>query len=87
MLEYYKKCINDIDDYFEYRYKDKMCDDIKNDIMKCLDELNEKIISDERENNKPQSFDYECNYCGQKWNNSDMLGNTTCSNCGSTNIK
>jgi len=44
-LTAYQKAINDIDDYFEYRYKHDSVKDIKQFVDNVLIKLNESILA------------------------------------------
>jgi len=39
----YQKCINQIDDYLEYNYKEKSAEEIRNTILEIIDKLTERL--------------------------------------------
>jgi tRNA A37 threonylcarbamoyladenosine dehydratase len=49
-LEHYQQCVNEIDDFLEYRYRAYEKEEMKDYIMNCIDKLNEKLKGVSNEN-------------------------------------
>ena len=43
-LEAYQRCVNEIDDYFEYRYKSQTQEENKEYIQNCMAKLIKRIL-------------------------------------------
>lgn len=39
VVDVYQKCVNEIGDFFEYRYEDKSPKEIKQEVMKYIDNM------------------------------------------------
>ena len=52
ILKAYQKCLNNIDDYFKYRYLQDRVDKIQDTVMKHINNLTEELKSITEENNE-----------------------------------
>lgn len=43
ILALYQKCVNQIDDYLEYNYKDKSAEEIRDTVLVIIDKLTERL--------------------------------------------
>ena len=50
ILKIYQKCVNDIDDYLEYRYRFHTAEDVRNNVRDIIDQLTDKLKKRQNEN-------------------------------------
>jgi CHASE3 domain sensor protein len=49
MLEQYQKCVNQIDDFLEYRYKGLSGQEVRDQVISIIEKMCEAILKEQKE--------------------------------------